>query len=123
MSRITGTSSAANLAILAGSGHEALAMHIVQALGVSTVPIARERFPDGELSVRLTESVRGRQAVIIQPTGPPVDEHLLELLALADACRRAAAGRVIAVVPYFGYARGIGAAGVVGPSWRASLLT
>jgi ribose-phosphate pyrophosphokinase len=113
--RVTGTSWEPDLAILAGSGHEALAMHIAQALGVSTLPVARERFPDGELSVRLMESVRGRQAVIVQPTGPPVDDHVLELLALADACRRAAASRVIAVVPYFGYARGDRRGGSRGP--------
>jgi ribose-phosphate pyrophosphokinase len=115
MSIVTGTSSPPDLAILAGSGHAALAMDIAQALGISMVPVARERFPDGELSVRLLESVRGRQAVIVQPTGPPVDDHVLELLALADACRRAAAGRVIAIVPYFGYARGDRRGGSRGP--------
>ncbi len=66
---------------------------------------AVERFPDGELSVRLDEPVRGREVFVVQPTGPPVNEHLVELLAFADACRRASSARVTAVVPYFGYAR------------------
>jgi ribose-phosphate pyrophosphokinase len=96
----------AELAIIAGSGHDTLAADLAGELRVPVVPLARERFPDTELSVRVLEPVRGRQAVIIQPTGPPVDAHLLELLAITDACRRAAAERVIAVVPYFGYARG-----------------
>lgn len=74
-----------------------------------------ERFPDGELSAVLLEPVRGRHAVIVQPSGPPVDEHLVELLALVDACRRAAAERVTAVVPYFGYARGDRRGGVRRP--------
>src|SRR5688572_33353601 len=64
-----------------------------------------ERFPDGELSVRLDEPVRGRKVFIIQPTSPPVNDHLIELLAFADACRRASAERITAIVPYFGYAR------------------
>src|SRR4051812_31901578 len=64
-----------------------------------------ERFPDGETSVRLDETVRGREVFIVQPTSPPVNDHLVELLAFADSCRRASAARVTAIVPYFGYAR------------------
>ena len=64
-----------------------------------------ERFPDGELSVRLDEPVRGREVIIIQPTSPPVNDHLIELLAFADACRRASAAHITAVMPYFGYSR------------------
>jgi len=94
------------LAIVPGSAHAALAAEIGQSVGAPVVPVQVDRFPDGELSVRLLEAVRSRTAVIVQPTGPPVDTHLIELLALADACRRAAADRVIAVVPYLGYARG-----------------
>ncbi len=55
--------------------------------------------------MRIDQPVRGREVFLVQPTSPPVDEHLIELLALADACRRAAAARITAVVPYFGYAR------------------
>jgi len=94
------------LAIVPGSAHPSLAADIGQIVGAPVVPVQVDRFPDGELSVRLLETVRGRVAVIVQPTGPPVDTHLVELLALADACRRSAADRVIAVTPYLGYARG-----------------
>jgi len=63
------------------------------------------RFPDGELQVSVDPGARGRDAYVLQPTGPPVDENLIELLMLADACRRAGAARVTAIVPYLGYAR------------------
>jgi len=66
---------------------------------------ALQRYPDTELNVEVHESVRGRDVYIIQPTSPPVDQHLMELLFLADACRRAGAARVTGVVPYLGYAR------------------
>jgi ribose-phosphate pyrophosphokinase len=92
--------------IVPGSAHPGLASEIGRLLGAELVPVSLERFPDGELSVRLLQPVRGRTAIIVQPTAPPVDANLVELLALADACRRAAAGRIIAVVPYLGYARG-----------------
>jgi ribose-phosphate pyrophosphokinase len=95
-----------DLAIISGSGHPSLAADIAARVGAPAIVVERERFPDGELFVRLAESVLGRTAVIVQPTGPPVDEHLVELLALADACRRGAAGRIVAAIPYFGYARG-----------------
>ena len=94
------------LVLVPGPAHPDLAADIAQILGLAVIPVQVERFPDGELSVRLLEPVRGLTAVIVQPTGPPVDSHLVELLALADACRRSAADKVIAVVPYLGYARG-----------------
>lgn len=95
-----------DIAIVPGSAHPALAADVARILDAPVVPVELERFPDGELAVRLLEPVRALSAVIVQPTGPPVDANLVELLALADACRRAAAARVIAVVPYLGYARG-----------------
>ena len=64
-----------------------------------------ERFPDGEVSIRLDAPVRGEDVIVLAATGPPVNDHLVELLALADACRRADATRIVAIVPYFGYAR------------------
>jgi ribose-phosphate pyrophosphokinase len=103
------------LAILAGTGHDRLAADVARLLVAPLLPVAIERFPDGEMSAVLQESVRGRWAAIIQPTGPPVDEHLVELLALADACRRAAAARIVAVIPYFGDGRGDRRAGAEGP--------
>jgi ribose-phosphate pyrophosphokinase len=92
--------------ILAGTAHPALAGAVAAALGLGVGACTVERFPDGEVSVRLDQPVRRHEVFLAQPTSPPVDEHLIELLALADACRRAAAGPITAVVPYFGYARG-----------------
>lgn len=63
------------------------------------------RFPDGEIQVEIRESVRGHDVFLLQSTSPPVEQHLMELLLLADACRRAGAARLTAVIPYFGYAR------------------
>jgi ribose-phosphate pyrophosphokinase len=73
-------------------------------LGADTLVGEVERFPDGELRPIML-GVRGDDVFVVQPTGPPVNDHLVELLLLIDACRRAGAGRVTAVVPYFGYAR------------------
>jgi len=91
--------------LLAGTANPALAVAVAAELGVRPGACTIERFPDGETTVRLDEPVRGRVVFLLQPTGPPVNDHLVELLACADACRRSAAGRIIAVVPYFGYAR------------------
>ena len=91
--------------LFAGTANPPLAAAIAAELGVRLGACAVERFPDGELSVQLDESVRGREVILVQPTSPPVNDHLVELLAFADACRRAAAGRITAIVPYFGYAR------------------
>src|SRR5438128_1623928 len=91
--------------LLAGTANPGLAAAIARELGVRLGACAVGRFPDGELSVRIDEPVRGRAVFLVQPTAPPSDGNLIELLALADACRRAAAARVTAVVPYLGYAR------------------
>lgn len=91
--------------ILRGTANPALADGIARELGIQTAPCDIERFPDGELSVTLKESIRGRDVFVVQPTSPPVNDHLIELLVFADACRRASAARITAVVPYFGYAR------------------
>jgi ribose-phosphate pyrophosphokinase len=92
-------------AIFAGTANPDLAEAIAAGLGVRPGACSVERFPDGEVSVRLDESVRGREVFVVQSTSPPVNDHLIELLAFADACRRASAERVTAVVPYFGYSR------------------
>lgn len=91
--------------MVTGSANPALALSIAHQVGVSLGACVVEHFPDGEQSVRLEQSVRGHHVFIIQPTSPPVDMHLMELLIFADACRRAAAAQITAVVPYFGYAR------------------
>ena len=92
-------------AIVAGTGSSALAAAAAAELGVSLCPCAVDRFPDGEVAVELGASVRGRTVFLVQATAPPVNDHLVELLVMADACRRASAARITAVVPYFGYAR------------------
>lgn len=80
---------------------QAIAAETRRTLGACTI----SRFPDGEVGLELNDTVVGRTVVLVQPTSPPVDEHLIELLALVDACRRGGAAHIIAVVPYFGYAR------------------
>ncbi len=92
--------------IFSGTANPELAASLARELGVQPGACVVERFPDGEVSVRLGESVRKREVFVVQPTAPPVDTHLVELLAFADACRRDAATRITAIVPYFGYARG-----------------
>src|SRR5512145_1304207 len=94
-----------SLILLAGSANVALAESVAANVGVQLARRILERFPDGELHIELQESVRGHDVYLIQPTCPPVDEHLLELLLMADACRRAGALYLTAVIPYFGYAR------------------
>ena len=93
------------LSIFAGSSNSMLAEGIATALGVSLGERVIERYPDGELHVEIEETVRGHDIFLIQPTAPLVEEHLLELLLLADACRRGGARCLTAVIPYFGYAR------------------
>lgn len=92
-------------AIFGGTANPRLAEAVTREMGVAQGACEVERFPDGELMVRLEESVRGKEVFFVQPTSPPVNDHLMELLAFADAARRSAAGRITAVVPYFGYAR------------------
>jgi ribose-phosphate pyrophosphokinase len=94
-----------SLKILAGSANLKLAQEIASKLGGQLAQRILERFPDGELHIELQESVRGHDVYLVQPTCPPVDEHLFELLLMADACRRAGAVHLTAVIPYFGYAR------------------
>ncbi len=91
--------------LLAGTASRDLARAVAAELETSPGKSTVERFPDGEVMVRLGESVRDRDVFLVQATAPPVDANLVELLATADACWRAAAGRITAVVPYFGYAR------------------
>lgn len=91
--------------ILAGSGHIPLADSIAERLGIGVCRSVLDRFPDSELHAEVDQTVRGSDVFLVQPTGPPIDGHLMELLFLADACRRAGAARLTGIVPYFGYAR------------------
>ena len=93
------------LALFAGNANPALAHDIARQL---TTPLGRAyvgRFSDGEVNIELMENVRGRDVFIVQPTCPPANDHLMELLVMVDACRRASASKITAVVPYFGYSR------------------
>ncbi|MBR1891630.1 MAG: ribose-phosphate pyrophosphokinase [Clostridia bacterium] len=91
--------------LFAGNSNRPLAEAIAKNLGISLSDIEVGHFSDGETSVHLNESVRGRDVFLIQSTSTPVNENLMELLVMIDACKRASAGRITAVVPYFGYAR------------------
>ncbi len=93
------------LSVVAGRSNPALAKAIAAALGVRLTPCTVEDFPDGELQVEVHDEIRGQDVYLIQSTSPPVSNHLLELLLLADACQRGGAGHLTAVMPYFGYAR------------------
>jgi ribose-phosphate pyrophosphokinase len=93
------------MAVFTGNANPQLAQDIARYL---QVPLGRAhvgRFSDGEVTVELMENVRGRDVFILQSTCPPANDHLMELLVMVDACRRASAARITAVMPYFGYAR------------------
>jgi ribose-phosphate pyrophosphokinase len=91
--------------LFAASASRTLASHVESCCELRFGRCTTERFPDGEVFVRLDENVRGREVIILQATCAPVNDHLVELLAMVDACRRAAAARIVAIIPYFGYAR------------------
>jgi ribose-phosphate pyrophosphokinase len=94
-----------DICIVPGSCNMPLVEATAACLGAALVRTEVTKFPDGEQHVQLLDSVRGAGVFLVQPTGPPVDSHLIELLLLADAARRAGAERITAVIPYFGYAR------------------
>jgi ribose-phosphate pyrophosphokinase len=91
--------------IVPGTAHRALAEEIARQLGAELADRTFERFPDGEQQVDVHTSLRGRSVYIVQPLGQPVGENLLDLLFLSDACHRAGAASIAAIVPYLGYAR------------------
>jgi ribose-phosphate pyrophosphokinase len=93
------------ISLFTGNSNPALARSVAAALGVPLGRAEVSRFPDGELRVELHETVRGHDVYLVQPTSPPAEEHLFVLLLLADACKRAGAHSLTAVMPYFGYAR------------------
>lgn len=91
--------------LLAGNAHPVLAAAIAGHLGTDLTKAKIQRFADGEIWVEILENVRGEDVFIIQPTGRPVNDNLMELLIIIDALRRASARRITAVIPYYGYAR------------------
>ncbi len=97
--------SISELKIFSGSAHRALAQQIADFVGVPLGDATVSSFPDGETFVKINENVRGRDVFIVQPTCPPTNQNLMELLIMVDAARRASASRITAVIPFFGYAR------------------
>ena len=94
-----------NIKIFCGNSSPEFAKNICKDLGVDLGKAEVKTFADGEASVSLLETVRGADVFLVQSTCKPVNDHLMELLVMCDACRRASAGRITAVIPYFGYAR------------------
>lgn len=94
-----------NMAIFAGNSNPGLAQRIARHLTIPLGKIHCGRFSDGEVNVEILENVRGRDVYVVQSTCPPVNDNLMELMIVADACRRASAARIIAVMPYMGYSR------------------
>lgn len=93
------------LRVLSGTAHPVLSQAIADSLGVPLGSATVETFPDGETFVQINENIRGRDVFIVQPTCPPANQNLMELLIMVDAVRRASADRITAVLPFFGYAR------------------
>ena len=94
-----------NIKIFCGNANPSFAHTVCKELGIELGKSDVVTFADGEVSVSLSETVRNSDVFLIQPTCKPVNHHLMELLIMIDACRRASAGRITAVIPYFGYAR------------------
>ena len=93
------------LRLFSGSANIKLSQEVARYLGMDLGPMIRKRFADGELYVQIQESIRGCDVYLIQPSCQPVNDHLMELLIMIDACRRASARQITAVIPYYGYAR------------------
>ncbi|HEY9637946.1 MAG TPA: ribose-phosphate diphosphokinase, partial [Coleofasciculaceae cyanobacterium] len=93
------------LRLFSGSANVPLSQEVARYLGMDLGPMVRKQFADGELYIQIQESIRGCDVYLIQPTCQPVNTHLMELLIMIDACRRASARQITAVIPYYGYAR------------------
>lgn len=93
------------LRLFSGSANVPLSQEVARYLGMDLGPMVRKKFADGEIYIQIQESIRGCDVYLIQPTCYPVNAHLMELLIMIDACRRASARQITAVMPYYGYAR------------------
>ena len=93
------------LKVFSGSSNRALSREVARYLGTDLGPMVRKHFADGELYVQIQESIRGCDVYLVQPTCYPVNDNLMELLIMIDACHRASARQITAVMPYYGYAR------------------
>ena len=94
-----------NIKIFAANANKKLAADVAKYLGLALGDREATKFSDGEISVKIRETIRGADVYIIQPTSYPVNDNLMELLIMIDAMKRASAGRITAVMPYYGYAR------------------
>src|SRR5438874_4467694 len=94
-----------HIKVFSGNANPALAAEICYELGCTLAAVTVKQFSDGEIHLQIQENVRGADVFIIQPTCHPVDKHLMELLLMMDALKRASARRITAVIPYYGYAR------------------
>jgi len=94
-----------DIKIFSGRANPELSTRICEYLGLPLGHITLGDFPDGEIACKIEEDIRGRDVFLIQPTGPPVNNNLMELLIMIESCKRASAERVTAVMPYYGYAR------------------
>jgi len=97
--------SGSEVKIFTGNANPTLAQNIADSIGLPLGKATVSTFSDGEISVNIEETVRGTDVFVVQPTNPPVNDNLMELLILIDALKRASAGRITAVLPYYGYAR------------------
>jgi N-terminal domain of ribose phosphate pyrophosphokinase len=93
------------LKLFSGNGNMSLAIDIARHLGVNLGKATVGRFADGEVNVMIHENVRGKDVYVIQPTSPPVNDNMMELLLMVSTLRRASARRITVVIPYYGYAR------------------
>ncbi len=93
------------IVLFAGNSNQGLAQRVAQSMGMALAPARVDRFSDGETRVELEHNVRGRDVFLVQSTCAPANDNLMELLIMTEACKRASAGRITAVMPYFGYAR------------------
>ncbi|MDR2034430.1 MAG: ribose-phosphate pyrophosphokinase [Helicobacteraceae bacterium] len=91
--------------VFSGSAHPILAAEICANMDYSLGQVTRSRFSDGEIGIQISESVRGQDVFIVQPTCPPANDNLMEILLMIDALKRSSANSIIAVMPYFGYSR------------------
>ncbi|MEZ6070200.1 MAG: ribose-phosphate diphosphokinase [Pirellulales bacterium] len=94
-----------DLRIFGGRANPEFSSRICDYLGLPLGRISLGNFPDGEISCKINEDIRGRDVFLVQPTCPPVNDRLMELLIMIECCKRASAERVTAVIPYYGYAR------------------
>ena len=93
------------ITIISGNAHPQLGQAVARELGLPLADASVGRFPDGEVDIKVNEDLRGADCFVLQPTCPPVNENWIELLLLLDTLRRSSAGRITAVMPYYGYAR------------------